>query len=157
LDRFYDLFEHNHLVWVTNPSIQDTTGVWRSVFHIVEDSTGHHLFGETYYVCLDVEMFMAPHFARSSTSSLYLVHHEGDVVLFTDVCDSLKEGWRSVIVSSFCLDRFRDDTCYWRPLTCRLGYKFFYMCQTSSVFSLILCLILLQWILVLGEVCLGPV
>merc|ERR1712180_311961 len=98
-----------------------------------------------------------PHFACSSTSSLHLVHHEGDVMLFTDVRDSLKEGWRPVIVSSFCLDRLRDDTSYWRSVTCSFGYKFFYLCQTSPVFSLILCLIVLQWILVLGEVCLWPV
>ena len=80
-----------------------------AVLQVVVNPPGQHLLGETHHVRLDVEMFVAPHLARGSSSGLDLVHHQGDVVLLTDGRQPLEELWTAVVVASLGLYRLRDN------------------------------------------------
>ena len=83
-----------------------------AVLQVVVNPPGQHLLGETHHVRLDVEMFVAPHLARGSSSSLDLIHHQRDAVLLTDGRQPLEELWTAVVVASLGLYGLRDNASH---------------------------------------------
>ena len=70
---------------VGSNSLEDPARVRRAVPQVVVDPSRQHLLRETHHVRLDVEMFVAPHLSRGPSAGLDLVHHQGDVVLMTNI------------------------------------------------------------------------
>ena len=97
---------------VASNSLEDPARVRGAVRQVVVDPSRQHLLRETHHVRLDVEMFVAPHLAGGATSSLDLVHHQGDVVLLTDGRQPLEELWTAVVVASLGLYGLRDNASH---------------------------------------------
>ena len=111
-------------------SLEDPARVRRSVLQVVVDPSRQHLLRETHHVRLDVEMFVAPHLARGSSSSLDLIHHQGDVVLLTNLLQSLEKVGAAVIVTALRLDGLRDDARHRLTVLSLKKINFKLICET---------------------------
>ena len=104
-----DLLKHNDLVWVPDPGVEDPARVRGPVLQVVVHAPWQHLLGEGHHVGLQPEVLVGPHLARASGPGLDLVHHQGYVVLLTNVLQSLEKVGAAVIVAALRLDWLRDD------------------------------------------------
>ena len=65
LDGLDDLLQHDDLVRVAHPGVEDPARLRWTMLHVVEHSPGQHLLGEGHHVCFDTKVLVTPHLARS--------------------------------------------------------------------------------------------
>ena len=60
-----DLLEHDDLVRVPDPGVEDPARVVGAVLQVVVHAPGQHLLGEGHHVSLEPEMLVRPHLTRA--------------------------------------------------------------------------------------------
>ena len=89
------LLEHDDLVRIPQPRVQDAAGVRRPERLLVVDAPGEHLLGEGHHVGAVVDVggvevvLVGPHLAGGAAARLDLVAEEGDPVLGGDLAQAL--------------------------------------------------------------------
>lgn len=153
LHDLHHLPQEEQLRRVSHPCVIDPVALFDLQVVGVEISSGEHLLreGDDVRRSGQVPVGVGPHLPGGASSRLHLVHDEHDAALLGDVPQSLEEGRASVVVSSFSLDRLRDQGRHLVVLLLPLGYLLLDVLQALLVLLGIVVLVLIKRILIPRE------
>lgn len=158
LDDLHDFLEQEDLARIAHPGVEDPVRLIRNEVVVVEVATQLQLLAEGHHIgrTLQLEVLVGPEFSSATSTGLDLIDQKGDAILLANSLEAPKELGRCLVVASFALNRFNDDSGN-RILAGVLLNEILHFAKALFVLLLVVRHVFVQGISILGKRGNGPV